>query len=88
MTRWPLKRASLLLLCILLLALLTLACQGGGDDTVKATPTAIPMAPAGKTGMQAINGLDAAGVKPDCDKYPIWLGCSPAGQSVPVKELP
>ena len=82
------RRTMILLLAVAVLAFLTLACQGGGDDTVKATPTAIPMAPAGKTGMQALNGLKAEGVQPDCDKHPIWLGCSPAGQSVPVKELP
>lgn len=78
------KSHSLLILCILVLALLLLACQlEGGGDSATATPV-----PAQDTGMSAINRLEAEGLKPDCDTYPVWMGCSPAGQSVPVREMP
>lgn len=62
---------SLLLVCILLLVVLTLACTGTGGDNATATP--VP--PAGRSGMAALNALEAEGLAPDCTKYPQWMEC-------------
>ncbi len=65
------RRRNLLLVCILLLMVLTLACvdTGGGDGT------STPVPPAGREGMSALNALSAEGVKPDCSAYPVWMMC-------------
>ena len=69
------RRTTILLLSVAILALLLLACTGTGGDGDTATPTPVP--PAGRSGMQAINGIKAEGVQPDCSRYPVWLECSP-----------
>ena len=78
-------RHRLLILCILLLMVLTLACElnGGGDND-----TSTPVPPAAREGMAALNALSAEGVKPDCSAYPVWLACDPRLAPVPVKETP
>lgn len=75
-----------LLLAIPVLALLLLACQLGGGGELEATPTPLP--PAARSGMDAINSLEAEGLTPDCTTYPIWMACRPALAPAPSKELP
>ncbi len=65
------RRRNLLLVCILLLMVLTLACvdTGGGDGT------STPVPPAARSGSEAINALRAEGLRPDCSKYAAWEKC-------------
>ena len=67
------KRRNLLLVCILLLMVLTLACVDTGGDGDNATATPVP--PAAREGMSALNALSAEGVQPDCSAYPVWMEC-------------
>jgi hypothetical protein len=81
------NRYRYLLLAILLLAILLLGCQlGGGGGGELATPTPLP--PAARTGMDAINGLEAEGLQADCFTYPVWMACNPELAPIPQKELP
>jgi hypothetical protein len=64
------KRKVMLLLCILLLAVLTLACVDTGGDG-----TSTPVPPAGRSGNEAINAQRAEGLRPDCSKYAVWEVC-------------
>jgi hypothetical protein len=65
------RHCSLLLTCILLLMVLTLACElgNGGDGT------STPVPPAARTGNEAINAQRAEGLQPDCSKYAVWEVC-------------
>ena len=73
------------LLLIVLLVLLTMACDlGRGGDKVRSTP--VP--PGGRSGMDALNATQAEGLKADCSWYPIWLACDPQVAPIPQKELP